>query len=172
MIRSVLILTFLFGMTALHSSAQTADQALTLADCIRLAEEAPSQVSVARRERDIASREIIQARAGFLPSTQIASGSIYNSTAAGAGSFISLNGPNEYITQVAVAQEFDTSGRLRADLRRAHATESAAAASLGIARRDLKRAVTTGYYHLLLTRRLAHVIEDAVAESRSFEQVE
>jgi outer membrane protein TolC len=39
-----------------------------------------------------------------------------------------------------------------------------------IARRDLRRAVSLAYYRLLLARRLAAVITDALAESRNFEQ--
>ncbi len=136
MLRCVLILT--------AGASLVSAQELTLADCVRLAEGVPSQVSLARQDRDIASRDITQARAGFLPSTQITGGYIYNSGGA-AGSFINLNGPHEYITQATIAQEFDTSGRLRADLQRARAAENAATASLGIAQRDLKRAVTTAY---------------------------
>lgn len=163
MLRCALILTSL-------ASLATA-QELTLADCIRLAEGAPSQVSLARQDRDIANREITQARAGFLPSTQINSGYIYNSPlTGGAGSFIALNGPREYVTQAIIAQELDTSGRLRADLQRARAVEGAATASVGIAQRDVKRAVTTAYYRLLLTRRLVKVDGDALDESRNFER--
>jgi outer membrane protein len=163
MVRCALILTTL-------ASLATA-QELTLADCIRLAEGAPSQVSLARQDRDIANREITQARAGFLPSTQINSGYIYNSpVTGGAGSFIALNGPREYITQATIAQELDTSGRLRADLQRARAVEGAATASVGIAQRDVKRAVTTAYYRLLLTRRLVKIQADALEESRGFER--
>jgi outer membrane protein len=161
MLRCVLILT--------AGASLVSAQELTLANCVRLAEGVPSQVSLARQDRDIASRDITQARAGFLPSTQIIGGYIYNSGGA-AGSFINLNGPHEYITQATIAQEFDTSGRLRADLQRARAAENAATASLGIAQRDLKRAVTTAYYRLLLTRRLVKVIEDALGESRGFER--
>jgi outer membrane protein TolC len=150
MLRFALILTTL-------ASLATA-QELTLADCIRLAEGAPSQVSLARQDRDIANREITQARAGFLPSTQINSGYIYNSPGTGgSGSFIALNGPHEYVTQATIAQELDTSGRLRADLQKARAVEGTATASVGIAQRDVKRAVTTAYYRLLLTRRLVKV---------------
>jgi outer membrane protein TolC len=146
-------------------------QELTLADCIRLAEGVPSQVSLARQDREIANREIIQARAGFLPFTQINNGVIYNSPlTGGAGSFAALNGPREYITQATIAQEFDTSGRLRADLQRARSMESAATTRFGIAQRDLKRAVTSAYYRLLLTRRLVKVTEDALDESRGFER--
>jgi outer membrane protein TolC len=146
-------------------------QELTLADCVRLAEGVPSQLSLARQDRDIANREITQARASFLPSTQINSGYVYNSTVAGGtGSFVNLNGPHEYITQATIAQELDTSGRLRADLQRARAVEGAATASIGIAQRDLKRAVAAAYYRLLLTRRLVKVAGDALDESRSFER--
>jgi outer membrane protein TolC len=127
-------------------------------------------VTLARQERDIASRGITQARAGFLPLSQVNGGFTYNSAVNGQPSFVALNGLREYIAQVAVAQEFDSSGRLRADLARSRANESAATASVAIAQRDLRRAVTTAYYRVLLTQRLARVLEDVLAESESFER--
>jgi outer membrane protein TolC len=94
---------------------------LTLDDCQRLALAAPSTLSLARQDREIASRGIIQARSAFLPYTQVNSGFNYNSPVAGEPSFIAANGVHEYVAQVAIMQEFDTSGRLRSDLARARA---------------------------------------------------
>jgi outer membrane protein len=143
---------------------------LTLDDCVRLAQGVPSAVTLARQERDIASRGITQARAGLLPLPQINGGFNYNSPFHGQQSFAALNGVHEYIAQAGISQEFDTSGRLRADLARAHAEENAATASLAIAQRDLKREVTTAYYRALLTQRLARVSEDVLTESQDFER--
>src|SRR5580704_13265654 len=124
-----LVWTAAFG--AVLAAAQQAP--LTLDDCQRLALAAPSALSLARQEREIATRGITQARAGFLPYSQVSSAFDYNSPAAGAPSFVAANGVHEYVAQVAITQEFDTSGRLRSDLARARAQENAAAVSVVIA---------------------------------------
>lgn len=148
-------------------------QPLTLQDCIRLAESAPSAVSVARQEREIAVRGVTQARAGFLPQSQWANGFIYNSPLLydrQTFSFIPSNGIREYASLITINQEFDTSGRLRADMSRARVAQDIAATSVALAQRDLRRAVATAYYRALLTRRLALVIKEALEESQSFEK--
>jgi outer membrane protein len=158
-------------LAALPAAAQTA--ALTLDDCIRLALAAPSSITVARQEAEIARAGVSVARAGFLPQAQIVNGFTYNSPApSGADqfSFITLNGIREYLSQFTASQEFDTSGRLRAALARAPADRDAAAASLATTTRDLKRAVTAAYYQLLLARRLAIVNRDSLSEARDFEK--
>lgn len=147
-------------------------QPLTLQDCIRLAESVPSAVSVARQEREIAAREAAQARAGFLPQSRLMNGFTYNSPLLynrQVFSFIPLNGIREYAALFSVNQEFDTSGRLRADMARARVAQEIAAAGLALTQRDLRRAVTAAYYRALLTRRIVGIIEDALKESESFE---
>jgi outer membrane protein len=156
----------------LRASAQTPSQPLTLQDCIRLAESVPSPVSLAGLERDFAARDVTQARAGFLPQSRLLGGFIYNSPLLynrEAFSYLPLNGIREYSTLFTVNQEFDTSGRLRADMTRARVAEQIAATSVALTRRDLRRAVTSAYYRALLTRRLVGIIEDALLESRRFE---
>jgi outer membrane protein TolC len=152
--------------------AQPPSQALTLQDCIRLAESVPSPVSIARQEREIAAREVTQARAGFLPQPRLLHGFTYNSPLLynrEAFSFIPLNGIREYATLFSVNQQFDTSGRLRADMARARVAQEIAATGVALTQRDLRRAVTSAYYRALLTRRIVRIIEDALKESRSFE---
>ena len=151
---------------------QQPSQTLTLQDCIRLAESVPSPVSVARQERDIAARDVTQARAGFLPQSRLVNGFTYNSPLLynrEVFSHLPLNGIREYASLFSVNQEFDTSGRLRADMARARVAQEIAATSVALTQRDLRRAVTTAYYRALLTRRIVRIIEDALAESRSFE---
>jgi outer membrane protein len=146
-------------------------EALTLQDCIRLAEAAPSAVTIARQERDIAARDLSQARAGFLPQSRLVNGFTYNSPLLynrQAFSFIPLNGIRESASLFTVTQELDTSGRLRADLARARVGQEVATASVALAQRDLRRAVTSAYYRAVLTRRLVRSAEDALAESRTF----
>ncbi len=163
---------FALAVYGAHAQPQTLPP-LTLQDCIRLAESAPSAVSVARQEREIAVRGVTQARAGFLPQSQWANGFIYNSPLLydrKTFSFIPSNGIREYASLITINQEFDTSGRLRADMSRARAAQDAAATSVALAQRDLRRAVATAYYRALLTRRLVVVAKEALAESQSFEK--
>ena len=146
---------------------------LTLGDCIRLAEQAPSAVLLAAQEREIASRGITQARAGLLPQARLSNGFIYNSPLLDnrqTFSFLPLNAIREYSSLVTIGQEFDTSGRLRAELARARSAEDAAVISAAIARRDLRRAVAAAYYRALLARRAAAILAEALEESRSFEK--
>lgn len=163
----------LLAATLSCAIAEPPPHALTLEDCIRLAESVPSAVSIARQEREIAARDITQARADFLPQTRLVNGFTYNSPLLNdrqTVSFLALNGLREYSSLLSVTQEFDTSGRLRADMARARATREAAAASVAITERELKRAVATAYYRALLTRRIVRIAEQALTESRSFEQ--
>jgi outer membrane protein TolC len=169
LIRGILVLTTL----ALVATAQQPQQPLTLQDCLRLAESVPNLVTVAEQERRIADRDLIQARAGFLPQSQVQNSFTYNSPSArdrSQPSFVALNGIREYLSYGQVTQEFDTSGRLRAEYQRARANQAIAQAEYEITRRDLRRSVATAYYRLLLTRQLAAMLRDALQESRAFEQ--
>jgi outer membrane protein len=159
------------GVAALSCAGQTPPQPLSLQDCVRLAESGPSPVTQAQQEAEIARYGITQARSGFLPQMHLGNSYVYNSPrpVPGEFSFVSFNGVREYIAQFNAAQEIDTSGRLRSELARARADRDAAQANLGIARRDLRRAVTTAYYRLLLARHLASVNKIALDEARSFE---
>ncbi len=173
MCKNLLTAASLLAATVTCASAQQQpSQALTLQDCIRLAESVPSPVSVARQERDIAARDVTQARAGFLPESRLVNGFTYNSPLLynrEVFSHLPLNGIREYASLLSVNQEFDTSGRLRADMARARVAQEITATSVALTQRDLRRAVTTAYYRALLTRRIVRIIDDALAESRSFE---
>lgn len=145
---------------------------MTLEDCVRLAEAAPNAIGLAQQERDIADRGVTQARTGFLPQAEILSGFVYNSPRLddrSTFSFAPLNGIRQYTALGVITQELDTSGKLRAELARARASQQFARVSVEIARRDLRRAVAIAYYRLLLTRHLVSVINDALKESRDFE---
>lgn len=169
-----LLAAFVIAAAAQQASpAPSASGLLTLEDCVHLAEAAPNAINIAQREREIADRDVTQARAGFLPQADILSGFIYNSPRLddrSSFSFAPLNGIRQYTALGAITQEFDTSGRLRAELQRARANQLAARASVEIARRDLRRAVAIAYYRLLLTRHLVAVIGEALKESRDFEE--
>jgi outer membrane protein len=133
----------------------------------------PSSVTLARRDREIADRDRTIARSGFLPQTFVNSTYIYNSPSLrdrSIASFLPLNAIQEFAALATVFQEIDTSGRIRAEYARARSNQQIASASLAIAERDLRRSVTNAYYNLLLSRRLAGVLQDGVTESESFER--
>jgi outer membrane protein len=168
-----LIVGSLLVTTSLCAPAQQASQALTLQDCIRLAESAPSTVRMAQQEREIAAREVSRARAGYLPQSHLANGFTYNSPLLydrATPSHLPLNGIREYAFLFNVNQEIDTSGRLRAEMSRARASRELASAGIALSKRDLKRAVTASYYQVLLARRIVRIAQDALAESQSFEK--
>lgn len=155
------------------SYAQPADSPLTLADCIHKALAVPSIVSVTRLDRQIADRDLSIARAGLLPQSSATVGTIYTSPSQlnrDTFAFIPANAIREYTGLAHIFQEIDTSGRLRADIARARASQQAAQASAGIAERDLKRAVSQAYYRLLFTRRLVSAISQSLEETQTFER--
>ncbi len=167
-----LIVGFLVA-SVMCAPAQQASQVLTLQDCIRLAEAAPSTVSIAEREQEIAARDISQARAGYLPQSHLANGFTYNSPLLynrEVFSHLPLNGIREYAMLLSVNQEVDTSGRLRAQMSRARISREIASTGITLARRDLKRAVTASYYQALLTRRIVRIAQEALLEGQGFEK--
>lgn len=129
----------------------------------------------ARQQLLISKYGVTTARAGLLPQLAISNAFTYNSPfrngymATGPQSFIALNAIREYQTFGVVSQTLDTSGRVRAELARARADSAAAAASLTLSERDLKRLVTAAYYRLLLARRMVGVAHDALTEAESFQ---
>lgn len=165
-LRSLCLLVALSGGCSFGQQAP-----LTLEECVRRALAVASPVSLARKEREIADRQVLQARAGFLPQGAVQAGHIYNSPNRrdrSAFSFVALNGIREFIGLGQIFEEIDTSGRLRADYARARAVREAASVGVGVAERDLRRAVSAAYYRLLLARRLVRAIRASLDESRQF----
>jgi hypothetical protein len=92
--------------------AQPAAHPLSLQDCVRLAETVPSAAGLALQDREIADRQVVAARAGFLSQAGSASGYTYNSPLLddrSAFSFVALNGLRGYVALFSVTQEVDTS---------------------------------------------------------------
>lgn len=136
----------------------------------------PSAASLARRDRAIAALDVRATRAGLLPQSDVSSSFLYNSPSRldrSLMSFVALNGVREFTALVNVIQEIDVSGRLRADLARARASQQAATASVAVAERDLRRAVTASFYRTLLARHIETALRSSLAESDAFQhQVE
>ncbi len=151
---------------------QPSSQPLNLEECVRRAEAAQSNVTIARQQAEIARYARIQATANFLP--QATAGGLfgYNSPLPGTRdtfSYVSANGIREYSVLGNLALEVDTSGRLRAQLSRAKADQDEAAANIVLSQRDLRRAVAASFYRLTLARKLIQVAGDNLKEARSFE---
>jgi len=170
-VRTIINVTLAAALSCAPVLAQPAPQPLTLQDCIRLAQAAQSSVTVARQETEIAHFGVSRAKAAFLPQVHVNNGFAYQSPLVRGGdfSFVTLNGIREYVSQLTTLQELDISGKLRSELERARADRDATTAGLGLTQRDLWRAVTTGYYRVLLSRHLVQVAQDALAEAQSFE---
>ncbi len=169
-IRVSLLSVLLLG--AALGRAQNATSPLTLEDCVHLAQSAPSSVTRARQQIQIAKYGITNARANFLPQFSLANSFTYNSPLLfdrNAFSYIGLNGIREYSSLATSTLEVDSSGRLRAILAHAQADRDAASANLTLSVRDLKRAVAASYYHVLLARRLASSAQDNLKEAKAFE---
>ncbi len=152
--------------------AQPGSQRLALEECIRRAQAAQSNVTIARQQAAVARYGRIEARANFLPQVGLGGLYAYNSPLSAdpnAFSYVSANGIREYSTLGTIGLELDTSGRLRAQLARAKADEAAAAANVVLSERDLKRAVSTAYYRVLLARHLAETASSNLAEAQAFE---
>jgi outer membrane protein TolC len=160
------------GLVPCAAAAQ-ASQPLTLEECIRRAQAAQSSVSLAEQETEVARSGLNRARAAFLPQFFWNNTFTYNSPLASNRSefsFVALNGVREYVSLLTAVQEIDTSGKLRAESQRARADRDAASANLKIARRDLRREVSAGFFRLLLSRHLVKVARDALTEAQGFEK--
>ncbi len=158
-------------LLAIGASAQPPP--LTLDECIARALSAPSSVTLAKQDMEIARLGITAARAGFLPQTQLNNSFIYNSPSGppDSGRFNALNGVREYNHVISSTMEFDTSGRLRAAYARAKADQRISAANVQLTQRDLKRQVTIAYYRLLLARHLVTANGDMLTRAAGFESL-
>jgi outer membrane protein TolC len=168
----ILILASMMLVPQVFLLAQPAGGQLSLDDCVRLAQAAPSSVRLARQQTEIARHGITQARAGFLPGIALSNSYTYNSPLLNdrsTFSFVPLNAIREYSSLATTGVELDTSGRLRATLDRVRADRDAANVSLSLTERDLKRAVAASYYHVLLMRKLVEAARANLAEARAFE---
>ena len=173
------LLFFLLWFLAANVYAQTAGaspppaQPLTLAGAIELALKQASNYRSAQLSEQIAAEDITQARAAFLPKVTAQPNYIYTSPSLNNSinprppSFLGANAINEYQALINAAGELDTSGKLKATLRKNQALLESARAGSEIARRELIQAVQDAYYNLALAtakRRGAELNLEAAAE--------
>lgn len=154
---------------------------LTRDEAVSLALLQASAFQTAHYAELIASEDVRQARAAFLPRITVPSTVTYNSPTPGPVapgtpraerfSFISANAVIEYQTLAGAAGEIDLAGRLRAALRRSVALLEAARAGTEIARRTLIQAVDDAYYGLALSTAKRGSSELSLAAADEFARV-
>jgi outer membrane protein TolC len=151
---------------------------LTLDEALRLANAQASTFQQAGLNEQIATEDVKQAQAAFLPKVSAPLSYIYTSPALGqpAGtprvpSFIANNGISEYEAFVNVAGDFDIAGKLRATLARNRELLAAAHAGTEVAKRALALAVLETYYGLALAIAQRTAAEGNLAAAEEFEHI-
>lgn len=169
------------GKQQTQTPQPAAPNRLTRDEAVRLALAQASAFQTAKYAELIASEDVRQARAAFLPRITIPSTLIYNSPTAGpipAGtphferfSFIAANAVVEYEALAGAGGEIDVAGRLRATLRRGIALLEAARAGTEIARRALVQAVDETYYGFGLSTAKRRSSELSVTAAEEFARI-
>lgn len=143
---------------------------MTFDEAVSLALRQASNYKAAQINEQIAAEDIRQAKAAFYPRVALAPNVIYTTpslgktvTAAGVTdgnltaissrppSFLGANAVSEFQGLVTTTGEIDTSGRLKATLRRSRLLLESARLGSAIARRELVQAVTDAYFNFALT---------------------
>lgn len=153
---------------SLRDQTDTA-KSITISEAVELALKQTSAFRGSQIGEQLAAEDVRQAKSAFYPRVGVAPNFIYTTpslsrtTAAGVTngnltsvmerppSFIGANAISEYQGLATVTGELDTSGRLRANLKRNRALVESARAGSEIARRDLVNAVTDAYFNLALS---------------------
>ena len=133
-----------------------ASKPISLNEAIQLALGRASGYSTAQINQRIASEDVRQAQAAFLPKITAPLTLIYTSpslehTTPRMPSFLGANAITEYQVLLNAAGEIDTSGRLRATLERSRALVESARSGGEVARRDLVQSVVDAYFNLALS---------------------
>ena len=151
---------------------------LTLDEALRLANTQASTFQSAILNERIASEDVRQARAAFLPKVGAPLSYIYTTPALGqppgeprAPSFLANDAISEYEVFVNVSGDFDIAGRLRATLAKNRALLEAAHAGTEVAKRALAQAVIEGYYGLALAIAQRQAADGNLKAAEEFEQI-
>jgi outer membrane protein TolC len=163
---------------SLGSQAPLNANPLTLEEALQLANAQASSFQQAGLNEKIASEDVKQAQAAFLPKVSAPLSYIYTSPAVGlkpgeprAPSFVANNAIGEYQALVNVSGDFDIAGKLRATLARNRALLAAAHAGTEVARRALAEAVLETYYGLALAIAQRTAAEGNLAAAEEFERI-
>lgn len=149
------VIVFFGTFFNLYSQTATT-RIITRDEAVALALRQASGFEQAKLNEQIAEEDVFQSRKAFYPKITANPGVIYTTPSIGrvtAGtprppSFLGANAITEYQATAMAAGEIDTSGRLKANQRRAFALLEAAKAGTEIARRDLIRATDEAYFGL------------------------
>jgi outer membrane protein TolC len=175
------VLFALICVSVLH--AQTASPTpqispISLDEVLRLANNQASSFQTAAINERIASEDVRQAQAAFLPKVSAPLSYIYTSPALGLPpgeprrpSFVSADGIGVTDVFLNVAGDFDIAGRLRATVARSRALLAAAHAGTEVARRALAQAVIEAYYGLALASAQRRAAEGNLAAALEFENI-
>lgn len=151
---------------------------LTLDEALRLAATQASNYRIAVVNAAIASENVKQSQAAFLPKVSLPLSYVYTTPALGlppgeprTPSFIASDAIGQYETFVNVSGDFDIAGKLRATLARDRALLAAAHAGTEVARRALTQAVIESYYNLSLARAERRAADENLAAAEEFERV-
>jgi outer membrane protein len=151
---------------------------LTLEEALRLASASASSFQEAGLNEQIATEDVRQAQAAFLPRVTAPLSYLYTSPALGLPpgtprppSFIANNALNEYQAYLSVSGDLDLAGRLRATLARNRALLAAAHAGTEVARRALAQAVIEAYYGLALATAQRRAAEENLTAAEEFERI-
>lgn len=150
---------------------------MTLREAIDAALRQASTFRAAQFNEQIAGQAIKQAKAALYPRVAANPAVIYTSPSLGnttpgvprPPSFLGANAITEYQGVVNAAGEIDTSGRLRATLKRNRFLLESARAGSEIARRDLIQAVTDAYFNLALATLRRRGAENNLQSAQAFE---
>jgi outer membrane protein len=156
---------------------------ITRDDAVKLALAQASAYQQTRFDEMIASEDVKQARAAFLPKFTLPVAVTYNSpvispvevtpgqAASTQQSFIAQNAITEYVAGPSVSGDIDLSGALRATLRRNRALLAAAHAGTEAARRNLIEGTEEAYYNLALATARRRSAEQNLAAAEDFERI-
>jgi len=151
---------------------------LSLDEALRLASGQASAFQTAILNERIATEDVRQAQAAFLPKVSTPLSYIYTSPALGLPpgepriqSFIANNAIGEYNALVNISGDFDIAGRLRSTLAKNRALLAAAHAGTEVARRELAQAVIEAYYGLALADAQVRAAQTNLAAAEEFEHI-
>ena len=151
---------------------------MSLDEALRLADAQASAYQTAVLNEKIATEDVKQAQAAFMPKISAPLSYIYTSPALGLPpgtpreqSFIANNAVSEYEALANASGDFDIAGKLRGTLAKNRALLAAAHAGTDVAKRALAQAVIEAYYGLALANAERSAAEGNLAAAQEFEQI-
>jgi outer membrane protein TolC len=159
-------------------SPATAHRSITVEQAVQLALANASLYRQALVEERIASEDVKQARAAFLPQFSIPLSYIGTTSSRYrlpdeplTFSLLSASAINETSAFINASGTLDLAGRLRAALRRSRAQLTAAQAGTQVARRTLAISTVDAYYGLALARQKRRLADETLALAEAFVKI-